>query len=259
VRSRPTLLRRFRGDGAQEAEHPATPARRWADRLTTDTEGDDTEPVAASGGEASDDERGTLGHVGLAPVRRPEVHRRGVVEQEPGGQLPVGHVLADLRDQRARGGIPVDPADVVARLVRPDPVQLETGSVATAEVVAGHLATDAPVERELQLADQTVRDRARARSGRGAIAPADAPQVGGRAKPGGGRPSCGRLRRHLEARRRDERQDPLDDRVGGDPIGQRRVAQDEPVTEDVGGQGDDVGREGIAASRGGAPSPARRG
>jgi len=97
-----------------------------------------------------------------------------VVEQEPGGQLAVGHVLADLRDQRPGGGVPIDPADVVARLVRTDPVELEALAVAATEVVATHPATHPPVERQLELAHEPVGDRARARPGGRSVAPADA-------------------------------------------------------------------------------------
>ena len=173
------------------------------------------EPVAAPRGEAADDERGALGHVGLAPVGRPEVHRRGVVEQEPGRQLAVRHVLADVRGERPGGGVPVDLADVVARLVRPDAVELEAVAAADAAVVAGHPATDATVQRQLELADQPVGDGARPRPGR---------RSGSGRRPWPGRPrrSCGRLHRDLEARGRDEGQDAADDGVRGDALGQRR-------------------------------------
>ena len=110
--------------------------------LAAGSEGDDAEAVAAPGGEPTDDERGALGHVGLATVGRPEVHRWGVVEQEPGGQLALRHVLADVRDHRPGGGVPVDPADVVARLVRPDAVEFHAVPPTETAVIAGHLATD---------------------------------------------------------------------------------------------------------------------
>ena len=185
------LLGRLGGDGAQEAEHPAIAAGRRRDVLAAGAEGDDAEPVAAPGREATDDEGGALGHVGLAPVGRPEVHRRGVVEQEPGRQLPVRHVLADLRDERPGGGVPVDLANVVAGLVRPDAVELEAGAVAATEVVAGHLATDAPVERQLELPDEPVGDRAGPGSGGRPVAPADASEVGARTLRAGNRHAVG--------------------------------------------------------------------
>ena len=46
--------------------------------------------------------------------RRPEVDRRAQVEQEPGGDLAVLDVLADVRRVHPRGDVPVDVADVVA-------------------------------------------------------------------------------------------------------------------------------------------------
>ena len=59
------------------------------------------EAIASSRGEAADDEGCALGDVRLAAVGRPEVHRRGVIEEEPGGQLAIRHVLADLRSRRS--------------------------------------------------------------------------------------------------------------------------------------------------------------
>jgi hypothetical protein len=179
----------FGRDRPEESEHPAVAARRRADRLAAGTERHDTEPVSAACREPADDERCALGHVRLAAVRRPEVHRRGVVEQQPRRQLAVGHVLADLRDQRSGGGVPVDAADVVARLVRPDPVELEALAVAATEVVAAHLATDPTVEGQLELADQAIGDGAWAGSGRGPATPADAGEVRGRSCRGEGRRS----------------------------------------------------------------------
>ena len=176
------LLGGFRGDGPEEAEHAAAAALRRGDVLATGTERDDAEAIAAARREATDDERGPFGHVGLAPVGRPEVHRRGVVEQEPGGQLPVRHVLADLRDERPGGGVPVDLADVVAGLVRAEPVELEAGAVTDAEVIAAHPAADAAVEGELELPDEPVGDGAGARSGVRPGPPADAGEVRGRAR-----------------------------------------------------------------------------
>ena len=119
-----------------------------------------------------------------------------LVEQEPRGQLPVRHVLADLRDERPGGGVPVDLADVVAGLVRTDAVELQAGAVAATEVVAAHLAADPPVERQLELADEPVGDRAGPGPGRRPVAPADAGQVGGRRSSAGPRRGRPDRRRH---------------------------------------------------------------
>ena len=128
----------------------------------------------------------------------------GRVEQEPGRQLAIRHVLADLRDEAPRGGVPVDPADVVAGLVRTDAVEVQPVAAAAAAVVAAQPAADAARETELELADELVGDGARA-------GPRRRPRSTRR--PGRGRPrrdrvrSRARLAGDLEARRRDERQD----------------------------------------------------
>ena len=112
----------------------------------------------ASGDEAPDDEGGALGDVGLAPVGRPEVHRGGAVEQQPRGELAIGHVLADLRDAAARGGVPVDAADVVARLVRPDAVEVQ--AVAEAAGRGGRRRGEPPARRVRAISSRRTRSSA---------------------------------------------------------------------------------------------------
>ena len=114
-----------------------------------------------------------------------------MVEQEPGRELAVRHVLADLRDERAGGGVPVDLADVVAGLVRAEAVELQARAVAATEVVAAHLATDAPVERQLELPDEPVGDRAGPGPGWRPVTPADASEVGARTLRAGDRHAVG--------------------------------------------------------------------
>ena len=177
-RSRRRLPRARRRGWPGAGRHPVAAAGRRGDAFAAGPEGHDPEAIAASGDEASDDERGTLGNVGLAPVRGPEVHRRGGVEDEPGRELAVRHVLAELRDAGAGGRVPVDAADVIARFVRPDAVEVQPLPEAAAPVVAGHPAADAPAERELEPPDQVVGDGAGTRSGRGPLAPGGSSEVG---------------------------------------------------------------------------------
>ena len=80
--------------------------------------------------------------------------------------------------KRPGGGVPVDLADVVARFVRPDAVELETVAPAHAAVVAGHPATDPTVHRQLELVNQPVGDGSRARPRSGPGPAADLGQVG---------------------------------------------------------------------------------
>ncbi len=172
------LVGAFIGHGPDQAEHPASATGRRQDGLPPGAEGDDAEAIAASGGEPADDQRRALGDVRLAAVRRPEVHRRGVVEEEPRRQLTVRHVLADLGLGGPGGGVPVDASDVVAGLVRTDPVQLHAGASAAAEVVAAHLAADAAGHRQLQLADQPLGDGPGPGTCRGSFASAEPTEIG---------------------------------------------------------------------------------
>ena len=172
------FLGRFGLERPDQAEHPATTAGRRHDLVARRAEGDDAEAIAAPGGEPPDHERRALGDVRLATVRRAEVHRRGVVEQEPGRQLALRNVLADVRRHRSGGGVPVDLADVVARLVRPDAVELHAVPATETAVIATHLATDLAVHGDLELVDEPVRDRAGPGSGRGARPAADPREVG---------------------------------------------------------------------------------
>ena len=112
------LLGRVARQGPQQAQHPLAPAGGWRDALAVRPEGDDPEPVRAPGHEPTHHERRALRDVGLAPVGRPEVHRGRLVQHDPGGELAIRHVLADLRDVAAGRGVPVDPANVVAGLIR---------------------------------------------------------------------------------------------------------------------------------------------
>ena len=80
----------------------------------------------------------------------PEVDRRAQVEQEPGGDLAVLVVLADVRRVHARRDVPVDVADVVAGLVLAQVREVHAVAAEQAPVVALEQAVqpadDLPVE-----------------------------------------------------------------------------------------------------------------
>ena len=63
---------------------PRRPAAGGTRRSARPPNVDDPEPVAALRGEVAERDRDALGDVGLAPVGRPERHRRRDVEEEPG-------------------------------------------------------------------------------------------------------------------------------------------------------------------------------
>ena len=98
----------------------------------------------------ADRERNPFGDVGLTALGGAEVHRRGGVEDEPGDEHALGELDAHVRRAGARGDVPVDPADVVAGLVRPHLLQLGADAGERGAVVAGQQAVDATADRELE-------------------------------------------------------------------------------------------------------------
>ena len=162
----------------EQPEHAVAAAGRRDDGLSTGAERDDAEPVRATRDEPADDERRALGDVGLAPIRGAEVHRRGGVEEQPGGELAVRDVLADLGHEAASRGVPVDAPGVVAGLVRPEPVEIEPQAGPGASMVADHPAADAASQGQLEASDEVVRDRAGSGPGRGARRARDPGEIG---------------------------------------------------------------------------------
>ena len=202
-RARGVLVDRRSSCGRRAAWRAARRARRSAAtrRSVGATERHDPEPVAALGGEVADGDRDALGDVGLAPQRGPERHRRRDVEHEPRGERPLRDVDADVRDRGAGRDVPVDPADVVAGLIRTDLRQLEPAAQVVGAELAGDEAVDAPADRQVERAEQ--RDRGRAgtrrllgsllRVGRPIMPSAPSRRAAGRRPPAGcGRGSCRR-------------------------------------------------------------------
>ncbi len=113
---------------------------------------DRADPVAPTGEQAGQgghevDQHGPL----LAVVLdRPEVDRGAQVEQEPGRDLAVLGVLADVGQVDPGRDVPVDVADVVTRLVLAQVGQVDAVAVEQAAVVALEQpvepADDLPVE-----------------------------------------------------------------------------------------------------------------
>ncbi len=118
-RSDPRLAVGLGPERRQQADEPhsALPCRQRP-RVGA-SERHDPEPVAAPGRHVPDRDRGTLGDVGLTPFRRPELHRRRGVEDEPRDEHALSEGHADMRLRGPRGDVPVDSADVVAGNVGP--------------------------------------------------------------------------------------------------------------------------------------------
>ena len=111
-------------------------------------------------------------HDVLVPLHRPEVHRRGEVEQQPGGDLAVFGVLAHVRDVGARGDVPVDVAQVVAELVLAQVRDVDAGAAEHRPVVALQASVQTPQHPPLEAAQHTFgRERRQFRHGRRAEAP----------------------------------------------------------------------------------------
>jgi hypothetical protein len=91
-------------------------------------------------------------HAALEPIRvdRPEVDGRAQVEQEPGRDLAVLDVLADVRRVHPGRHVPVDRADVVAVAVLAQVGEVDALAAEQRPVVALQLAVqptdDLPVE-----------------------------------------------------------------------------------------------------------------
>jgi hypothetical protein len=99
-------------------------------------EEDRADAVAAAGEESGDDGRELAEHELFRAVDRTEAHRRRPVEQEPGRHLAVLRVLAHVGRVHARGDVPVDVPDVVARLVLAEVAEVQPDAAEDRPVVA---------------------------------------------------------------------------------------------------------------------------
>ena len=146
----------------QRVEQRAPALARPLDRRLG-AERDRAEPVAAPRRRIADRDRDAFGDVGLAPVGGAERHRRRRVEHEPRDEHALGELDAHVRLAGARRHVPLDPAHVVARLVRTHLPQLAADTGERRPVVAGEQPVDAAADRQLERAQRRRRERPRAR------------------------------------------------------------------------------------------------
>ncbi len=223
-----------RGTGGDEAGQQSLAAGSWRQPpIRPATERDEAEPVATLRGEMTHGDGDAFGDIGLAAVGSAERHRRGDVEQEPRREGALRDEDAHVRDGRPRGHVPVDPADVVAGLVRTDLGELEAAPEVAGAVLPGDEATDPAPDAQVERADQHLGRRTRSGPVRGAQA------------------LRGDSRGDLRARQlRDGNgvDEPLEDHVRGDLLGQGGEARDDAVAKDVGRQLAHVGRQDVAAA-----------
>src|SRR4051794_18944854 len=124
------------------------------------TEGRNGESVATPCSDVGDRERDAFGDVPLAAVGGAERHGGGAGEQQPPCRGPIGDVRAHVRLPRPRGHVPVDLPDVVAGDVGADLCELAAVPKCRRTVVADEQAVDAAADRQVELPDLSVAERA---------------------------------------------------------------------------------------------------
>ena len=127
------------------ADHPERPVLALLRRHEAlDPVGEQDQPdlvVVADG--AQREQRAQFGRdLGLELGRAAEPPRRAEVDQQHHGQLALLDVALDERMADARGDVPVDRADVVARHVLADVGELDAAALEHAVVLAGERAID---------------------------------------------------------------------------------------------------------------------
>ena len=116
------------------------------------------DPVGVLHRREREDGRELGGDVALAPVRRPERHRPGDVDGDEHGQIALLDELLHVRHAAARGHVPVDRPDVVARHVLANLRKLDPVAVKCRVIVAGESRANETRAHELQVA-HAARDR----------------------------------------------------------------------------------------------------
>ena len=185
----------------------------------------DADAAGAPHGEASEHEGDALGDVGLEPDRGPERHRRRDVEQRSTSSAcaPERAVrTCGCTGARRRGGVEV--ADVVARLVGPQLRELRAPADAGGAAVTGQASAATRRTSSTSIASTSARG-----IGAGPWRPAAA-----------GRRAAATITRRAPRARwpglrlgdRDEQ--PLDHRVGRQPVAERLIGEHDAVAQHVG-------------------------
>ncbi len=207
-----------RGASTPQVSSATRPARRTASR-----------PITTATPSATSD---------LSRAAVPKRHRGREVEQDPGRERPLGHVLAHVRHAGAGAGGGVEPAHVVAHLVGPHLGEL--GAPAAARRPGGRPAARPP---------RGGRARGRApRPARRASRPGPGARRARRARVTRPPPRGCRARRPPGRRRRRAASTRLEHVVGRDAVAERVVGEHEPVAQHVGGEVGDVLGERVAAA-----------
>ena len=191
--------------------------RRQRHRLRV-AEREHAEPVATPCRDVTDRDRDAVGDVGLAAIAGAELHRRRRVEQEPGDEHALGEVDAHVRLAHARGDVPLHLPHVVAGDVRPNLGELDAVAVLRRSVVAREHALQPAADLDLERAKRLRRQRPRA----GTLRRRRAERTARRSRP-----------RQAHLGHGDRREHGVENPVGGDPLCEGGVAQDEAMAERV--------------------------
>ena len=112
------------------------------------------EAVAASRCQVADRDRDAFRDVGLAAIGGAEAHRRRRVEHQPRREHALSVVHAHVRLACASGGAPVDPPNVVARLVGSDLRELGAVAVPRRAIVAAEKAVHPPADCHVECVEE---------------------------------------------------------------------------------------------------------
>ena len=110
----------------------------------------------------SERERNAEGDIRLTTVGRPEAHRAGSVEHDPGHEDPLRELHPNVGLLRPRRHVPVDLPDVVSRHVRADLCELASPAEQARPVIAGEKPVDPASDGQLERPQQRLGHRARA-------------------------------------------------------------------------------------------------
>ena len=224
---------------AQQAERvqQRTPAlaRTLDDGLGS--ERDRAEPVPAARRCVADRDRDPFGDVRLSPLAGPERHRRRRVEHEPRDEHALGELDPNVRFAGAGRDVPLDPANVVAGLVRTHLPQLAADAGERGAIVPGQQPVDAAPDRQLERTQRRGRERAW-------------PRLCGRANRSErvvGH-SDGVCAAEVDLRRRHRCEHLIENRVRRDLLGERAVGEHEAVPERVADERVEIARDDVVAA-----------
>ena len=140
--------------GAQDGpDVVATEPRRCYPQMRAGNE-DGAEPVLVARGQEAHRRSGCQCDLRLGAVLRAEMHRRRQVDHHPGLEVAVGDLVAHVELARACRDVPIDAANIVARLIGARFARLAAVPGCDALVLAVQLSVEATIDGELERTQQ---------------------------------------------------------------------------------------------------------